>query len=341
VSDYETIQRRRNIIVGIFVVAGVFALVWLVFKFGDLPGLVSKMGSYDVFVRFPKAPGVQHDTPVRFCGYQIGSVTGIKRPKPMRDLKTGHFYHQTLVVLSIDDSYNDIPADVNAVLMTRGFGSSYIELQLADYDVNEPNRLALGPNSELQGSTGVTSEFFPEETQEQVQGLVDDMRTFVNNANDILGDPNNKRNLKLVVENLAGVSGEATKRLKQAKETLENVNKTLEAAVETIKGAQPAIDEIRKLASTGTETLKSADEKAERLVTALVDTSGTLSKSLADVRAILQKVNSGEGSAGRIVNDGKFYESLVENAEQMELLLKEIKAFVSRARQKGVPIKLK
>jgi len=276
VSDYETIQRRRNIIVGIFVVAGVFALVWLVFKFGDLPGLVSKMGSYDVFVRFPKAPGVQHDTPVRFCGYQIGSVTGIKRPKPMRDLKTGHFYHQTLVVLSIDDSYNDIPADVNAVLMTRGFGSSYIELQLADYDVNEPNRLALGPNSELQGSTGVTSEFFPEETQEQVQGLVDDMRTFVNNANDILGDPNNKRNLKLVVENLAGVSGEATKRLKQAKETLENVNKTLEAAVETIKGAQPAIDEIRKLASTGTETLKSADEKAERLVTALVDTSGTL-----------------------------------------------------------------
>jgi len=278
VSDYETIQRRRNIIVGIFVVAGVFALVWLVFKFGDLPGLVSKMGSYDVFVRFPKAPGVQHDTPVRFCGYQIGSVTGIKRPKPMRDLKTGHFYHQTLVVLSIDDSYNDIPADVNAVLMTRGFGSSYIELQLADYDVNEPNRLALGPNSELQGSTGVTSEFFPEETQEQVQGLVDDMRTFVNNANDILGDPNNKRNLKLVVENLAGVSGEATKRLKQAKETLENVNKTLEAAVETIKGAQPAIDEIRKLASTGTETLKSADEKAERLVTALVDTSGTLGR---------------------------------------------------------------
>jgi len=52
-------------------------------------------------------------------------------------------------------------------------------------------------------------------------------------------------------------------------------------------------------------------------------------------------VNSGEGSAGRIVNDGKFYESLVENAEQMELLLKEIKAFVSRAREKGVPIKLR
>jgi len=56
VSDYETTQRRRNMIVGVFVIIGICALVWLIFKFGDLPSAVTKMGSFEVFVQFPTAP---------------------------------------------------------------------------------------------------------------------------------------------------------------------------------------------------------------------------------------------------------------------------------------------
>ena len=341
-SDYETIQRRRNIIVGVFVVAGMCALGWLVFKFGDMPGLVSRMGSYNVFVQFAKAPGVQRDTPVQFCGYQIGRVTTIQRPMPMEDLKTREFYHQTLVVLSIDDSYTDIPADVNAVLLTRGFGSSYIELQLAHYDVHEPNRSFLGQNSKLQGSTGVTSEFFPEETQKELRLLVADMRTFINHANDILGNPNNKANFNKTMANLADVSKQAGERLRDAGGTLRDVNETLNVINKAIiEDVRPAIAHFRKLMNTGSDVLTSADAKAERLVVALVDASGELGKTLSELRAILEKVNNGEGSAGRFVNDGKFYEALLENAEQVELLLKEIKAFVSRTREKGLPLKLR
>ncbi|MBN2269764.1 MAG: MCE family protein [Sedimentisphaerales bacterium] len=340
-SDYETIQRRRNVIVGIFVVAGMCALGWLVFKFGDMPGLVSQMGSYEVFVRFPKAPGVQRDTPVRFCGYQIGSVTAIQRPRPMEDLKTGKFYHQTLVVLSIDDSFSDIPDDVNAVLLARGFGSSYIELQLAHYDVNEPSGPVLGQNSELQGSTGVTSEFFPEETQKEVRELIIDMRTFVNNANDILGDPTNKKNVKRGIEKLADVSAEATARLQEAKDTLQRFNRTLDTIWTTVDGSKPAVEAVGKFAETATRTFENTGPKAEELITSLTETSEQLAKSLSEAQAVLAKINSGEGSAGRFVNDAKLYETLVENIDQVELLLKEIKAFVSRAREKGVPIKLK
>jgi phospholipid/cholesterol/gamma-HCH transport system substrate-binding protein len=348
VSDYETIQRRRNIIVGVFVVAGMCALGWLVSRFGDMPGLFSRMGSYNVFVQFAKAPGVQKDTPVQFCGYQIGRVTAIQPPKVMKEVNGKAWYHQTLVVLSIHNDYNDIPADVNAVLLTRGFGSSYIELQLAHYDVKQPNRSFLVQGSELQGSTGVTSEFFPEETQKELRDLVVDMRTFVNNANDILGNPNNKENIKVTLDSLAKVSKQAGDRLREAKQTLERVEQTLADASKAIEQARPAIEEakpaiadFRKLMNTGSDVLTSADAKAERLVVALVDASGELGKTLSELRAILEKVDSGKGSAGRFVNDGKFYETLLENAEQMELLLKEIKAFVSRAREKGLPFKLR
>ena len=98
-SDYETTQRRRNMIVGAFVVVGVCALVWLIFKFGDLPTVVTKMGSFEVYVQFPTAPGVQTDTPVRFCGYQIGRVTKVMAPEIRKDMVTGLEYYQTIVVL--------------------------------------------------------------------------------------------------------------------------------------------------------------------------------------------------------------------------------------------------
>ena len=93
----------------------------------------------------------------------------------MKDLKTGRFYHQTVVVLSIDKEYNRIPANVEVKLMTRGLGSSYIELIEQPYDVNEPPKEFLVPGSVLQGSTGVTSEFFPAESQKKLDKLIDSL----------------------------------------------------------------------------------------------------------------------------------------------------------------------
>jgi len=313
VSDYETIQRRRNIIVGIFVVAAVFALAGLIYKFGDLPVAVSRIRSFEVLVQFPTAPGVQRDTPVRFCGYQIGRVTDVRPPKVMKDLNTGKFYHQTLVLISINKKYEDIPEDVEAKLMTRGLGSSYIELKLTRFDVNEPTGPFLVQGSLLQGSTGVTSEFFPEESQEKLDELVDGLKILIDNTNDVIGDPNNKENLKKTLANLTEASQQATR----------------------------TIEEFRRFAAAGTETLKNADDKAQEIVTAMVSTSEELSKTAAQLRLILEKVNSGQGTAARFINDGRFYENLLENTQQMQMLLQELKSFISEAREKGLPIKMK
>jgi ABC-type transporter Mla subunit MlaD len=140
----------------------------MIYKFGELPGVVTRLGSFHVKVQFPTATGVQRDTPVRFCGYQIGRVTDVNPPKVIKDLNTNKFYHQTLVILSIDKQYSDIPKNVEVKLLTRGLGSSYIELKLKGYDVNEPAGPFLGEGSLLQGSTGMTSEFFPEESQKKL-----------------------------------------------------------------------------------------------------------------------------------------------------------------------------
>jgi len=295
VSDYETTQRTRNIIVGIFVVVAMFALVWLIFKFGDLPGWVTGWKSFQVFVQFPTAPDVWKNTEVRFCGYKIGSVTEVMAPQIRTDLNTGLEYHQTVVILSINKKYVNIPSNVEVKLMTRGLGSSYIEIRAPRPDPNRPVTEFLAEGSLLQGSTGTTSEFFPEESREKLDKLADDLGTLVNSANSILGDEKNRENIKTALANLSDASKQATQTLKELQE----------------------------------------------FFTAGTDASAELSKALAELRLILEKVNSGQGTAAKLINDGRLYENLLENTQQMQVLLEELRAFMAKSRDKGLPIKVK
>jgi phospholipid/cholesterol/gamma-HCH transport system substrate-binding protein len=350
VSDYETKQKRRNIVVGLFVILGLCALVWLIFKFGDLPGIVAELDSFEVFVQFPTATGVQKDTPVRFCGYQIGRVTSVMAPEIRRDLETGQEYYQTVVVLSIDKKYVTIPSNVEVKLMTRGLGSSYIELKqypdrpLVAWDPNRPETKYLVDKMPLQGSTGMTSEFFPEESQQKLDGLIEGLGKLITNANDIMGDEKSKDNIKKTLANLAKAS-------EQARDTMEEFEKLAAEGTVALEKADVKVDqvvtafvdtseEIRKFTAAGTSTLKSVDERSEKLIAALVDTSESLSGAMVELRLVLEKVNDGEGSAARLLNDGSFYEELLENTNQLKLLLEEMKAFVAEWRDKKIEVKL-
>ena len=318
-SDYDTIQRRRNLVVGVFVIMAMCALGWLVFKFGELPTIVTRWGAFQVNVQFPTAPGVQRETPVRFCGYQIGSVTKVSAPQRRKHLITGEVYHQTLVVLGIDQKYINIPSNVEIKIMSRGLGSSYIELiedpsiSLKPLDPNKPETEYLVHGMLLQGSTGAVSEFFPAETQKNLDELVAGLKVFLRNANEIIGDKQIKENLKTTLANLSKASAKAIR----------------------------AMEEFERLSAAGTKTLKNVDVRTENLAAAMVEASGELSKTLAQVRLIVEKVNEGEGTAGRIVNDGRLYENMLEVTARIQMLVDEISQFVVKSREKGVPIKLK
>ena len=319
-SNYERSQRRRDVIVGAFVIAGLAALAWLVFRFGDLPSAVSRVRSFQVYVRFAAAPGVQRDTAVRFCGFQIGRVTDVRPPSIMEDLVTGRKYHQTECVLSINKQYRDIPSNIDAKLMTRGLGSSYIEL-VTD-TAKPPVSTFLVDGMKLQGSMGTTSEFLPKETMDMLNRLVENINTFMDNANDIIGDPNNKQNIKATLANLTEAS--------------HNASVAITKATDTLKDAREAIEQYRQLASTGAETIKNIDAKAERLVASLVNTSAEIGQAMSQMRLAMEKINSGDGTAGRLVNDARLYESLVETIFQLNVLLTDIKELIDKINEKGL-----
>ena len=303
-SDYETRQKIQNIAVGIFVIIGICAFIWLVFMFGDLPTLVGRINSFKVYVQFPSASDVQPDTPVRFCGYQVGRVTDIEPPEILDELrfgrKTGRRYFQSLVLLSIDKNYDKIPSNVDVKLMTRGLASSYIELvvepnlPLMALEPDRPETEYLTEGALLQGSTGVSSEFFPEQSQRKLDELAENMLKLTENINLVAGDPNNRKNIQ---------------------ESLENLTATTRQAAETLK----QLENFFRSANT---------------------TSEELTKSVAQLRMIIEKVNENQGTVGRLINDAGLYESLLENSEQLKSLIKEVEAFVKKLKEKGVKVQL-
>jgi phospholipid/cholesterol/gamma-HCH transport system substrate-binding protein len=138
-----------------------------------------------------------------------------------------------------------------------------------------------------------------------------------------------------------------TKASEEAIQTLEEFRKLAESGTSTLKNANAKIDkvataivdtgeEFQEFASTATSTTKSFDAKADKLITAMVDTSEELSEAASQLRVILEKINTGQGTAAKLLNDGRFYENLLDDTEQLRILLQEFKLLIDKVHENGL-----
>ena len=286
-SDYETIQSRRNVVVGVFVLIAICSLVWLVFKFGDLPIMVSKLRSFQIFAQFPSAPGVQRDTPVLFCGYKIGRVTDVMAPDIRADLETGKEYHQSLVVLSIENKYVSIPSNIDVKLMTRGLGSSFLEIIVNPDKALKPESEFLQDKMMFQGSAGMLGGFLPEETQRKLDRVVDGLDVFLRNANDILGDQQNKDNIKATLANLSEASAKATVTLNSLQKFLASGTGTSEELSKTAIELRLVLEKVNEGKGTAGRFVNDAG-----LYEGLLESTEQLQMVLEEAKAFFAEVNA-------------------------------------------------
>jgi len=114
-------MNRKSIetLVGLFVLLGILALVFLALKAANL-ATFSGNDSYTVQARFDNIGGLKVRAPVRSAGVTVGRVTQIGL-----DGKT----YQGVVTLDIEQSYQ-FPRDTSAKILTSGLlGDQYIGLE--------------------------------------------------------------------------------------------------------------------------------------------------------------------------------------------------------------------
>lgn len=105
--------------VGIFVVVGLGALLFLALKVGNMTGFESG-SSYTVKAEFENIGGLKPRAPVKSAGVVVGRVTAIEFDNEI---------YEARVLMKLDQRYQ-FPRDTSAAIMTSGLlGEQYIALE--------------------------------------------------------------------------------------------------------------------------------------------------------------------------------------------------------------------
>lgn len=112
-------RKTTDVLVGLFVVIGFMAILFLSLKAGNLASF-SLARTYEVKARFDNIGGLKVRAPVKSAGVVVGRVAGI-------DFDTRNY--RALVVLAIDERYQ-FPKDSSAKILTSGLlGEQYVGLE--------------------------------------------------------------------------------------------------------------------------------------------------------------------------------------------------------------------
>ena len=105
--------------VGLFVIAGIAALLFLALKVGSM-NTVDAGDSYEVVARFENIGGLKPRAPVKSAGVVVGRVA---------DIRFDNQTYQASVTLRLDKRYA-FPKDTSAAIMTSGLlGEQYVGLE--------------------------------------------------------------------------------------------------------------------------------------------------------------------------------------------------------------------
>jgi phospholipid/cholesterol/gamma-HCH transport system substrate-binding protein len=109
-----------ELIVGLFVAAGLIALFILAMKVSNL-SLITKEDTYSVTAKFQNIGALKVRSPVTLAGVTIGRIASIQI-----DPQT----YEAQVIMQIKSKYNYLPEDTSASIYTAGLlGEQYVALE--------------------------------------------------------------------------------------------------------------------------------------------------------------------------------------------------------------------
>ena len=112
--------RKTEILVGLFIAAGLAALFMLAMKVSSL-NIYNNDAGYEIIANFENVSGLKVKSPVTMAGVRIGRVS---------DISFDGERFEAIVKIRIESQYNTLPKDTSASIYTAGLlGEKYIGLE--------------------------------------------------------------------------------------------------------------------------------------------------------------------------------------------------------------------
>ena len=288
---------------GIFVTSGIIVLFAIFLLFGEFK-FFSK--GYHIFVRFNFTNGLEKNAPVRLAGVNIGNVEDVRM---VYDQK-GNLH--ILVKLWINEKIS-LRENSRFYINTLGLlGEKYVEISPGTVD--QP---VIPENSTIVGIDPMSTEELFVKGNEIAGNLGQIMhqlsRLISPQSVDVF--MNSLKSITQAMETADAV-------LRENRVSIRETTSSLKTAAESLPRITAHLEKMSKELDTG---LSGKGEKIDTIITNLEDFSRSLEELSALVNQLNADVQAGEGNIGRLVKDEQLYENVSGAAEEMKLLLEDIK----------------
>jgi phospholipid/cholesterol/gamma-HCH transport system substrate-binding protein len=143
----------------------------------------------------------------------------------------------------------------------------------------------------------------------------------------VLGDEANQGNLRTSLANLSRASESAV-------EAMDELKAFATEAKIAAAGAGKTVHDVSELTAK-------VNVRADELADKLIDSAEKISGVMATIQKAATKMESGDGTAGKILNDPKLYNNLLEATGELSTVLKEFSKLVETWKEQGVTFHLK
>lgn len=301
------------------------ALAFWGYKFILGKNLLVKSNNYQVL--YENVGGLQIGTSVRINGVKVGSVADITLLPDNKE--------QVLVVLDLDRNIR-IPKNTVAAITAVGFmGGQVIVLE---YDKPCQGDECAESGSFLKGETKglLASMMGVDELNRYMEELKTGLLEVLDSLDKRLLDPDSDsplaksiRDLQGTMANLNSATGRVDNLLRKSSDNIDGSLANLNTFTGALAEKQEAIAGIIDNANTLSKDLADAELKqtmleAQEAITQLKAAIETADGALAGVSEVVSKINNGEGSLGKLLQDEKLYNNLNGMSRRADSLITDI-----------------
>ena len=294
----------------------VIAVTLIIIGFNVLRGkTMFKSGNF-IHAKFTDTKGLIVSNPVFINGYQVGAIFDIEN--------SNDNLSEIAVAIRFNKAYK-IPANSIASIQENPLGTNSITIVLGNATtyLNNEDTIKTAPSASLLGDIMNTLSPLGEQTKNTINSL----EKVLTNINMVLNDQN-KENFSVMLANLtettknlntsmAAIEGMLKKQDGSIAQSFDNVN----AFTKNLNGNNSKINSIIQNLDSTTQSLKQADLK---------NTILSLQTAVSELSTTLKKINTGDGTAAKLLNDGEMYKELKNTISSLNTLLDDVRVHPKR-----------
>ncbi len=286
--------------VGVLTAIGI-ALLFIGFNY--LKGINIFHKGTDFFVEYPNAGGLLVGDPIIIDGFSVGRVKSVALQEDQSGVN---------VVLNFSENV-DLPIDSRARIRGNLMGEKYVEIYLGNAkEIAKPNSNLSGEIESDLANT-ISAEFKP--ISDKVKSMLSQMDTAITVLRSIFTED---------------VQNDLQKSMQSIKLTLESFNKSADRVNSIIVNEESAIDSIISDVSDITNYVNESENDIKSILANLKSVTDSLNTiewqelstqfalAAENINNISQKINAGDGSLGKLVNDEELYNELLASLKALD-----------------------